>query len=479
MPEHKAGESRDDWMKRCVPYLIKNEDKTQEQATGQCGGMYDSWKEKHILFAKFKPPESGDAPEGVQNILESAYSSCRSAWVKDHPNDKENADNKESCAKQAWAAVKNAGWLETKEGWKKSHSDDFEPPQTFEIKDQPVAIIGRWKNFNYTEKNLQDMVDAFNEISKSEEFNVPIKIGHDEDQELLEKSGLPSAGWISKLKVKSGKLLADLSKIPAQVYKIAKGGGYKELSSEIIHNYVHINTGKKYPMVLGAVSLVPAGQHKTMETLDDLVSLYYSDDSINKEIKFNLSMDAESIKEEEQMEELEKAKVRITELEKENIEYKVKTETAEKEKLEATKSLDETKKTLEEVKATSRKTEVDNFINDNPKKILPAQKAIYSSLLMGTDEKKIKFTSEKGKEEEFTSVELVKKLVESMPDLIEFSEKTTDEKMNFSKETETGEPIDNVKEAQMITEYAKEKKIGVREAKDELRKQGKIKEMEV
>jgi len=58
----------------------------------------------------FEPPDSGEAPEGVKNILAGAYNSCRSAWVKDHPDDRENQSNKESCARIAWNAVKEAGW---------------------------------------------------------------------------------------------------------------------------------------------------------------------------------------------------------------------------------------------------------------------------------------------------------------------------------------------------------------------------------
>jgi len=46
MPDHKKGESRKDWMKRCVPYVIKKEGLSQKRAAGRCGGMYDSWKKK-------------------------------------------------------------------------------------------------------------------------------------------------------------------------------------------------------------------------------------------------------------------------------------------------------------------------------------------------------------------------------------------------------------------------------------------------
>jgi len=68
---------------------------------------------------QFELPEAGDAPAGIKGILKGVYNSCRSSWVKDHPGDKENASNKESCSKQAWGAVKNAGWKKVGGKWKK------------------------------------------------------------------------------------------------------------------------------------------------------------------------------------------------------------------------------------------------------------------------------------------------------------------------------------------------------------------------
>ena len=79
---------------------------------------------------QFEPPESGDAPKGVKDILAGAYNSCRSAWVKDHPSDKENAANKTSCSRIAWNAVEKAGWKKDAKGnWKKQsmHESGIDP----------------------------------------------------------------------------------------------------------------------------------------------------------------------------------------------------------------------------------------------------------------------------------------------------------------------------------------------------------------
>jgi cation transport regulator ChaB len=106
MPEIKPGESEDDYVARCIPYVIKNEGATPEQAAGKCHGMYRSHQKQNY----FEPPEAGDLSEHGKKILAAVYNSCRSDWVKDHPNDRENQANKTSCAKQAWAAVHRAGY---------------------------------------------------------------------------------------------------------------------------------------------------------------------------------------------------------------------------------------------------------------------------------------------------------------------------------------------------------------------------------
>jgi cation transport regulator ChaB len=135
MPSIEKGESESDYVKRCIPYCINKEGLSPDAAAAKCHGMYKEHKEKGTQYEEpnkkiemYVPPESGDAPESVKSILQAAYGSCRSEWVKDHPNDKENEANKTSCSKQSWAAVHNAGWNKDKDGnWKKSeHESEFQ-----------------------------------------------------------------------------------------------------------------------------------------------------------------------------------------------------------------------------------------------------------------------------------------------------------------------------------------------------------------
>jgi hypothetical protein len=46
LPKTKKGETRQKFVNRCIPAVIKEGGKSQEQAAGQCYGMYDYAQEK-------------------------------------------------------------------------------------------------------------------------------------------------------------------------------------------------------------------------------------------------------------------------------------------------------------------------------------------------------------------------------------------------------------------------------------------------
>ncbi len=144
MPSINKGESEDKYVARCTPIVAKEKGIPFDEAAARCHGMYKQHKEKGTQYEDeeyFEPPESGDAPESVKSILRAAYNSCRSQWVKEHPDDKENEANKTSCSKQAWSAVKNAGWHKDKEGnWEKSEHEAEIKSYSFECTMQEFTL---------------------------------------------------------------------------------------------------------------------------------------------------------------------------------------------------------------------------------------------------------------------------------------------------------------------------------------------------
>jgi len=107
---------------KCYVYPTGDEDasnKAKQKAYLQGAAATGGKMTEDFVVEQFEPPEAGDAPKGVKDILKGAYNSCRSSWVKNHPADKKNIANKTSCSKIAWAAVKTAGWGKGKTGWRK------------------------------------------------------------------------------------------------------------------------------------------------------------------------------------------------------------------------------------------------------------------------------------------------------------------------------------------------------------------------
>ncbi len=114
---------------------------------------------------KFEPPDAGDAPVEVKKILSEVYNSCRQKWVDSNPSDKENAGNKEGCAKRAWGAVENAGWYKNKEGrWEKKEGAAKGGDNTVnEYSEEEISKMLDWMKANpnkMTEAHKRMMYDV-------------------------------------------------------------------------------------------------------------------------------------------------------------------------------------------------------------------------------------------------------------------------------------------------------------------------------
>ena len=94
----KPGESKQDFVSRCIPLALKEGD-TKEEAAGKCYGIYDNAK-KSVTKAKQKTvrgylaPPPGDISDKENDILAEVYATAR-----------EDGKSKEDAAKIAWGAV--------------------------------------------------------------------------------------------------------------------------------------------------------------------------------------------------------------------------------------------------------------------------------------------------------------------------------------------------------------------------------------
>ena len=155
---------------------------------------------------------------------------------------------------------------------------EFKKKNVYDIDDVEIFSVGKWNGDEYTEQDLDDIVKAFNEIGG--QIKPFLKLGHDNKQKLIQEDGLPSAGWITKLKRKGNKLVATFSNIPKKIKELIDKKAYGRISSEIYWN-VKINN-KNYRRALKAVALLGANT-PAVNSLDDWVDLYTEDEKKNYE----------------------------------------------------------------------------------------------------------------------------------------------------------------------------------------------------
>ena len=109
-----------------------------------------------------------------------------------------------------------------------------------------IFATGNWNGDEFSSDDLDAMIEAFPVVG----FQVPLKLGHDDT------SGAPAYGWVSAIRRKGDKLVADFTDIGPDLYAAIKSRRYDAVSAEIFFN-LHRN-GMSYRRVLKAVALLGA-----------------------------------------------------------------------------------------------------------------------------------------------------------------------------------------------------------------------------
>jgi hypothetical protein len=110
-----------------------------------------------------------------------------------------------------------------------------------------LFATGEHNGDKYTEKDLDDMVEAFNAL----DFQPALKAGH------TDAPGTPALGYVSALRRVGEKLVADITDVPSEIYKQIRDKKFNRLSAEIYWNLER--AGKTYRRALKAVALLGAG----------------------------------------------------------------------------------------------------------------------------------------------------------------------------------------------------------------------------
>ena len=407
------------------------------------------------------PYKIDNPPEVIKGLPKDA----QAIWIEIYNNafkQYEGNDKQEELANQtAWAGLKKAGW-------EKNEDDKWIKKNTFaELHDIEVFAVGTWNNTKITEKDIDDIVNGTNEIiDKVKPF---VKLGHDDKQKLLQNSGLPAGGWITKLKRKGQKILVDIADVPQKLYELISKGAYKRISSEILWDYTEPSTKRKYNKVLSAIAFLGADL-PAVTNLEDIAALYsdankdaqiilYEDEQNKKKVNDkNIKKGSEWIMPNTdgiKVQELEGKKfVALEDYEAIELE-KAEADKMKKDYEEAQAKLKKYEEEQKRLKEEARKKDIEKFVADNCSEttmhFLPKQKDIVMTLMESFDnENKWEFT-EGSNTKELTQAELFKMFIELQPNMA----------VDKFKELSSGGDNNNEPETDLdkINKYAEEHKM--------------------
>jgi len=422
-------------------------------------------------------------PEGIKGLPAEAQKTWIDIYNNAFEQYKDRADREGLANATAWAGLKKAGWKKDQEGnWIKTETQGNLSTmelaileaysQTYELKDVEVFGIGVWKGNKITGEDLDNIVSGTNEII--DKLKPKVKLGHDDKQVLLQKTGLPAGGWITKLKRAGDKILVDIKEVPKVLYQLIKNGAYKRISSEILANYTEPSTKKIYKKVLSAIAFLGADL-PAVTNLKDIAALYDFDENakliiyekVDKKRKETYIMpngikitevEGKRFIAVEDYEKIEKEKEKIEKEKEEAKGFKEKFEAEEKKSKESEEKLGKISKEKREAEI---KTFIDDHCSEKDMRFLPKQKEVLMALVESTsDEKKIKFTVD-DKETELSQRELLEKFIELQPN---FSDSIFAELSKGEEEKEEGKDKSTPEEKKVQKYMDEHKEATYREA---------------
>ena len=170
--------------------------------------------------------------------------------------------------------------------------------ELFEIKEVPIFSSGLWKGINFTVEDLDEIVKNTNLLIKQGLIDPPVKLGHDEEQGLLQADGYPAGGYVVKIYRFGDTIFADIKDVPLKLYEAVKKKAYKKVSAEIYNEYVHPKTKEKIGKVLKAIAFLGADV-PAVKGLGDILALYNTEKNVEcfvfSEEDFNKNKNKEAV----------------------------------------------------------------------------------------------------------------------------------------------------------------------------------------
>lgn len=158
------------------------------------------------------------------------------------------------------------------------------------IRGVEIFAAGIHRNQAYTEADLDAMAANFNQFSTGARpaLRVPAVLGHDEEQELLDRTDLPAAGWCERVYRDGPILKADFADVPPQVARLLQQKAYRKVSAEVYDEPPEGVPGKG--KMLRRVAFL-GGEIPQVKSLDDIPAPVFGEqfDSAVRRVVLKLS----------------------------------------------------------------------------------------------------------------------------------------------------------------------------------------------
>lgn len=281
-----------------------------------------------------------------------------------------------------------------------------------ELKDIEIFEAGTYRGKKYDDAALDTMVKNFNHHKDT--LKPVAVIGHSEEQDLLTKSDLFSAGTMTSVNRIGSKLVASFKDVPQLLAELINKGAFKRISSEIYDNYKGMGNALRRVAILG-------GDIPEVKTLQDIAALYAeTSEGQTTWVGFDEAEPKSNEKEKSDMEvkKFEELQAQVTKLSETVTAQATTIETLKAEKDQAITKLSE-----EQTKA--KKAEIHQFCENLKRdgKLIPAMQDMgVEKFMEALEDTTVQKFAEGDKADDLSQLGFMKKFMEQFGKIVHFGE---------------------------------------------------------
>jgi len=163
----------------------------------------------------------------------------------------------------------------------------------------PIFKSGVWKDdLVFDISTLDEIVKNTNALITAGVIEPPVKLGHNEEQTLLQSDGYPAAGYVTQVYRVGNQIFADVKDMPKKIADLIEKRAYSKISAELYQEFKHPETQENLGYVLRAIAFLGADIPE-VKGIGDITRLYNSEKQTANVLSF--AEDTKNFKEVSQM----------------------------------------------------------------------------------------------------------------------------------------------------------------------------------